>query len=198
MAEPIRVAARRGGTVESIHRIHAVAVRDGQVVASAGDPELVTFMRSAAKPIQAFALARDATTSTSATSRSPRPRTWPTRRSSRPCRLSSTRLRPRKTTSSAARSSGSKLKHNCSGKHAGMLALCRAKGWPLEGYRLADHPCQQAMLAEVAQLAGSDPSRDGDRRLRRHHVALPLQAMATAFTRIDETSRRGRCARTRS
>ena len=53
MAEPIRVAARRGGTVESVHRVHAIAVRDGKTIASAGDPGLVTFMRSAAKPIQA-------------------------------------------------------------------------------------------------------------------------------------------------
>src|SRR2546423_6218220 len=59
MAEPISVAVRRGGTVESVHRIHAVAVRDGQIVASAGDPALVTFMRSAAKPIQAGPLARE-------------------------------------------------------------------------------------------------------------------------------------------
>src|SRR6188508_2662661 len=58
MAEPIRVAVRRGGTVESIHRVDAVAIRNGAVVASAGDPELVTFMRSAAKPMQAVALAR--------------------------------------------------------------------------------------------------------------------------------------------
>ena len=58
MAEPIRVTALRGGTVESVHRVHAVAVRDGEIVSSAGDPGLVTFMRSAAKPIQAMPLAR--------------------------------------------------------------------------------------------------------------------------------------------
>jgi L-asparaginase len=81
---------------------------------------------------------------------------------------------------------GSKLKHNCSGKHAGMLALCRAKGWPLEGYRLADHPCQQAMLDEVAELAGSDPVATAIDGCGVTTFALPLQAMATAFTRIDE------------
>ena len=58
MAEPIRVTVLRGHTVESAHRVHAVAVRDGRVVASAGDPELVTFMRSAAKPIQALPVSR--------------------------------------------------------------------------------------------------------------------------------------------
>jgi len=58
MAEPIRVTVLRGGTVESAHWVHAVAVRDGELVASAGDPDLVTFMRSSAKPIQALPLAR--------------------------------------------------------------------------------------------------------------------------------------------
>jgi L-asparaginase II len=48
--------------------------------------------------------------------------------------------------------------HNCSGKHAGFLALCRARGWDSNGYRLAGHPCQQAMLAEVATAAGVDPA----------------------------------------
>src|ERR687892_2832930 len=39
---------------------------------------------------------------------------------------------------------GSRLRHNCSGKHAGMLALCRANGWRTEGYRLSEHPVQAA------------------------------------------------------
>src|SRR5215210_5823572 len=58
MAEPIRVAVRRGKAVESVHRVHGAAVRGEEIVASAGDPTLVTFMRSAAKPIQALPLAR--------------------------------------------------------------------------------------------------------------------------------------------
>src|SRR5215218_4461097 len=58
MAEPISVAARRGKTVESVHRVHAVATSSGRIVAATGDPSLVTFMRSAAKPIQAQPLAR--------------------------------------------------------------------------------------------------------------------------------------------
>src|ERR671939_1750296 len=54
----MRVLVRRGDVVESVHRVHAVAVRDGEVVEAAGDPGLVTFMRSAAKPLQALPLAR--------------------------------------------------------------------------------------------------------------------------------------------
>ena len=48
----------------------------------------------------------------------------------------------------------SRLKHNCSGKHAGMLAVCRAQGWPLRGYRLPEHPLQRENLADVAHASG--------------------------------------------
>ena len=56
--DPIVVVARRSGIVEARHLVHAVAVRNGAVVAEAGDGGLVCFMRSASKPLQAVPLAR--------------------------------------------------------------------------------------------------------------------------------------------
>ena len=51
-----------------------------------------------------------------------------------------------------------KLGHNCSGKHAGMLAACRAHGWPLHPYRDRAHPLQQ----RIAELLGdADVAVDG-------------------------------------
>ena len=58
MAEPLRVAVRRGEIVECVHEVHAIAVQDGSVVAEAGDPALVVSLRSSAKPLQALPLAR--------------------------------------------------------------------------------------------------------------------------------------------
>src|SRR5438045_2653705 len=58
VAEPIVVEVRRNGIVEARHRVHAVAVRSGEIVASAGDPHLVCFMRSSSKPFQALPLVR--------------------------------------------------------------------------------------------------------------------------------------------
>jgi L-asparaginase II len=55
---PLVVEARRGGIVEARHVVHAVAVRDGAVVAMAGDPSLTCYLRSSSKPLQALALAR--------------------------------------------------------------------------------------------------------------------------------------------
>jgi L-asparaginase II len=163
-----------------------VATSSGRIVASAGDPTLVTFMRSAAKPIQAQPLARArddlddrdlAIASASHLADDAQRAAVQALLDKAPATEDDLECGPFE---------GSKLKHNCSGKHAGMLALCRAKGWPLAGYRLAEHPCQQAMLAEVAALTGTDDvltAIDGCGVLT---FALPLDRMATAFTRIDE------------
>ncbi|MFM8350722.1 MAG: asparaginase, partial [Actinomycetales bacterium] len=43
---------------------------------------------------------------------------------------------------------------NCSGKHAGMLATCVVRNWPLADYRSPDHPLQRAVAAQVSALAG--------------------------------------------
>src|SRR5580765_2042317 len=56
--EPLIVEVRRNGTVEARHRVHAVAVKNGAVIAEAGDAGLTCFMRSSSKPIQALPLAR--------------------------------------------------------------------------------------------------------------------------------------------
>jgi len=56
--EALRVSVRRGEIVEAVHRVHAVAVQDGAVVAEAGDSGLVCLMRSSSKPVQAVPLAR--------------------------------------------------------------------------------------------------------------------------------------------
>jgi L-asparaginase II len=55
--DPLTVIVRRAGTAEARHRVHAVAVQDGAVIAEAGDPALVCFMRSSSKPLQAVPLA---------------------------------------------------------------------------------------------------------------------------------------------
>jgi L-asparaginase II len=186
MAEPIRVTALRGGTVESVHRVHAVAVRDGQVVESAGDPGFVTFMRSAAKPIQAQPLARAredldqrdlAIASASHLADEAQLAAVEALLTKAPATEKDLECGPFQ---------GSRLKHNCSGKHAGMLALCHASGWPFEGYRLAEHPCQQVMLAEVAELAEIADMATAVDGCGVVTFALPLERMAAAFTRIDE------------
>ncbi len=75
---------------------------------------------------------------------------------------------------------------NCSGKHAGMLALCVHKGWETGGYRDPNHPLQLWLLEIVARVCG----------LRRDEILLggdgcgvpafgmPLKNLATGFARL--------------
>ena len=46
------------------------------------------------------------------------------------------------------------LHSNCSGKHAGMLAVCQQRGWPLQSYLDADHPLQRRIHDIIATLSG--------------------------------------------
>jgi L-asparaginase II len=191
MAEPISVAVRRGGTVEARHRVHAVLVRRAEIVESAGDPQLVTFMRSSAKPIQALPLARAVPDLTdaelaiaSASHLADEEQLAAVRALLERAGAGEDDLECGPAGKPPARS-----KHNCSGKHAGMLALCRVRGWETRGYRLADHPCQRMMLAEVAAAADVPQAEiptavDGCGVLT---FALGLERMAHAFTRLEGT-----------
>jgi L-asparaginase II len=186
---PFRVTVRRGTVVEAIHRVHAVAVEDGRVVDSAGDPGLLTFFRSSAKPIQALPLARErddiagAELAVACASHHAEPAqlaavdrllaSAPATEGDLECGFQEGREQRR-------------LAHNCSGKHAGFLAVCRAHGWPTEGYRLASHPLQRLLLAEIAAAAELseyevETAVDGCGVIT---FALTLERMARSFARF--------------
>ena len=186
MVEPISVAVRRGETVESLHRVHAVALQNGEIIGSAGDSALVTFMRSAAKPIQAMPLARARADLDERDLAIASASHLADEAQLAAVRGLLTKAPATEDDLECGPFQGSKLNHNCSGKHAGMLGLCHAEGWPYESYRLADHPCQQAMLAEVRSLADVDEIPTAVDGCGVVTFALPLERMAVAFTRIDE------------
>ncbi|HWH55600.1 MAG TPA: asparaginase [Gaiellaceae bacterium] len=189
--DPISVAVRRGSFVESVHVVHAVAVQNGAVVAEAGDSALLTSLRSAAKPFQALSLVRAREdldeTDISIASASHR---------ARPEQIEAVRRLLAKAPASEAElevgiQAGrppEPIFHNCSGKHAGMLAACRARGWDAVGYRLAGHPLQDEILAEIAASADVDPAEletavDGCGVVC---FALPLERVAFMFSRLEE------------
>lgn len=183
--DPITVAVERGGVVESRHRVHAVRIEGGKTVEAWGDPELVTFMRSSAKPLQALPLIRvyenlsDEEVAIACASHGAAPE-----------QLEAVKLLLARSWSSeddleCGPVEGSRLRHNCSGKHAGMLAVCAARGWPREGYRLPDHPLQKEIAALVAEAAGAKKALptaiDGCGVVT---FALPLANIANAFGRL--------------
>jgi L-asparaginase II len=49
-------------------------------------------------------------------------------------------------------------RHNCSGKHTGMLAHARMRGLPLENYLNLNHPIQRTILQVVSEMCDLDPA----------------------------------------
>jgi L-asparaginase II len=80
----------------------------------------------------------------------------------------------------------SPLHHNCSGKHAGMLAYCRQFGHPLESYLAFDHPLQEAIRAAVACFTGvpEDDLIAGIDGCSAPNYAVPLDRLAYAYARL--------------
>jgi L-asparaginase II len=78
------------------------------------------------------------------------------------------------------------LQHNCSGKHAGMLAYCRQFGLPLATYLAFDHPLQQAIRAAVACLTGvpEDGLVAGIDGCSAPNYAVPLDRLAWAYAQL--------------
>ena len=190
MAEPIVVEVRRNGVVEARHRIHAVAVRDGDAVASAGDPELVCFMRSSSKPLQALPLvrARDDVPDDELAIACASHRDAPEQVAA--VRALLARADAAEDDLELGRQEGRPpelIHNNCSGNHAGMLALCRARGWPTRGYRLPDHPVQQACREVHAEAAEVEPESlvTGTDGCGIVTFALTLERMAHAFSRLE-------------
>ena len=188
--DPISVAAHRGPFVESVHVVHAVAVQDGAVVAEAGNPAFPTSLRSSAKPFQALPPVRsrdelddEDIAIASASHRAEPEQIEAVRRllAKAPATEDDLELglqegRPPQP-----------IFHNCSGKHAGMLATCRARGWQTEGYRLAGHPLQDEIQAEIAAAAELEPAEletavDGCGVVC---FALPLERVAFMFSSLE-------------
>jgi L-asparaginase II len=185
--DPLRIVVRRGDLIEATHLVHAVAVRDGAVVEQAGEAGRLVYLRSSAKPFQALPLVRardDLTTEEIAIASA-------SHRASAEQLAAVRSLLEKAPATEAELECGPEptpLEHNCSGKHAGMLALCRAHGWASGGYRLATHPVQHACLAEVAAVAdvAADEIPTAVDGCGVVTFGLPLERMALMWSRLEQ------------
>jgi L-asparaginase II len=206
VAEPL-VEVRRGAITESRHRGHIVAVQpDGKTVAYAGAPETVTFLRSSAKPLQALPLIAsgaaerfgftDSEVALACGSHSGEAIHTATAASMlRKIGLGPDALRcgthepfsPEVTRELRARGEQPNvLQNNCSGKHAGMLALARHLNAPIESYDSPQNPVQLAIGRIVAQFS-SVPLEDISIGIDGCGVpvfGITVKAMALAYARL--------------
>ncbi len=201
------VEVLRGGIVESRHRVSVAAVdADGKLVAWTGDPDLVTYWRSCAKLVQVLPLIDDGAAAAlgisdteiavACASHNGEPRHVAVvegllRKAG--CSEDDLACGPHSSLSPAvAREMAERgerprrIHSNCSGKHAGMLALARFHGWPTTDYRRAGHPLQRRVLAEVARWTDVPEQRlgQGVDGCGVVSFALPLRNMALAYARL--------------
>jgi len=79
--------------------------------------------------------------------------------------------------------------NNCSGKHLGNIAACKAMGWSIENYSDFDHPVQQDILETISEFSGYPKEKiyigvDG---CGVPVFGVPLKNMALAYARIFDT-----------
>ena len=198
------VEVRRGGHAESLHRGH-VAVVDaaGRLLAWAGDPGVLVYPRSAFKPFQALpfvesgahtaaglgpdALALASGSHGGTDAHAALAGRMLERAGLGPNALACGTHTPfDRATADALRARGESpgaLRHNCSGKHAGMLLLTRFLAAPVSGYTDRAHPVQRRILDRFESLVreplpDATPSVDG---CGAPNPRVPLSGLAFAF-----------------
>jgi L-asparaginase II len=161
----------RGGLLEGRHKVHAAVMRsDGSMLASVGDPNFTTFLRSSAKPFQAQALiphlerfnlearhlaiamashaGEDIHVATVADlqARAGIDPSWLI------CGIHAPFDAATRAELRAKNERPTVLHNNCSGKHSGMLAACLAMGLPTVGYGDAAHPLQRKIHQDMRDI----------------------------------------------
>lgn len=197
----------RGETVESIH-FGAVAVVDsgGHLIASYGDPQVKTFLRSSAKPLQALAFienggdqafhltskevailcgSHEGTDEHIQVIKSIQAKVGVQETDL----LCGTHLLTHLATVEAMRDRGetpTPNRHNCSGNHTGMLAYARMRGLPISDYVNPEHPVQKSILETFSEMCGMQSSwvETGIDGCSIPNFAIPLFNAALGFARL--------------
>jgi L-asparaginase II len=193
---------RRAGRVESVHRVRAAVLVDGRAALASGETAAPVFLRSCAKPFQAWAVVETGAADAygleapelavmAGSHGGEASHVRAVRSILRKARVPVRALRCGSHPPLSARGlrelygagrEPTPLHNNCSGKHAGMLAAARRLGAPLEGYLDPDHPVQRANLRAVARFTGvaARAIRIGIDGCSAPTFAVPLRALARA------------------
>jgi L-asparaginase II len=198
------VSVSRGDRIESVHAVAACAVTvDGEVLLALGDIDEPVYLRSAAKPFIAAAVVRsgaaerfgldDRDLAIMSASHNGEPdhvaavRALLEKIGAQPGDLQCGAHAPSYEPAALALAEPPTVLHNnCSGKHAGILALCRMLDAPFAGYVDAGHPAQRAILALCERVSDD---RFGAGRLGIDGCGIPVYATslrhaARSFARL--------------
>ena len=208
------VALRRGALVESVHRGRvAVSDPEGGIVEALGDPEGYVYARSSAKPFQAlplvlsgaaetFGLTSEELAVACASHNGEAQHLSAVRSILGKVGLSEKDLQNGAHPPLYAPAAMKLVRQgeepvpvhgNCSGKHAGMLAVCVHEGWATGGYRNPDHPLQSWILEIMGRVCGveTDEILLGGDGCGVPSFGMPLRSLATGFARLATGSLTG-------
>jgi L-asparaginase len=160
-APRLEVHLLREGIAESTHQIEATVCDDkGRILLVAGSAETTAFIRSALKPFQALAVTGTGTLERYGLTDKDLAIICSSHRGT----IEQARqvfnilwradIDPSFLQCPIPEGAQSPLQYNCSGKHAGMLAVCQQRNWPLDTYLRRSNPVQQLILNKVAELLG--------------------------------------------
>jgi len=206
--EPV-VELTRGGIVECVHfGALAIVDSDGNLLSSFGDPHLVTFPRSSMKPLQAlpfveddgpehFGLTEEELAILCASHHGTDAHVRVLRAIHAKVGLQESDLQcgthwpSDKATALAMRERGEEptpYRHNCSGKHTGMLAQATLHGYPKDTYLSMDNPLQQRILKTVAEMCDlkTEDLPVGIDGCSAPVFAMPLYNFALAMARLAD------------
>ncbi|WP_204102051.1 MULTISPECIES: asparaginase [Spirulina sp. CCY15215] len=160
-APELEVQLLREGIVESIHHVTAIVSDDrGRILSLAGSIETNTFIRSALKPFQALAVTSTGTLERYNLNDKDLAIMCGSHQGSVEharqvfnilwhCDIEADALQ-----CPTPKGKKSPLQHNCSGKHAGMLAVSQQRHFPLDNYLHRSHPIQKLIIGKVGELLG--------------------------------------------
>ena len=201
------VEVTRGSLVESRHLVHVVVAHaDRGIVTGCGNPNYVSFVRSAVKMFQALPLVEDGVAASlgltgeelalcTASHNAESFHVDAARRilakagvpeSALACGAHAPMFAPAAAALETSGTPPGRIHNNCSGKHAGMLALSAFHHWPLGSYEQLQHPAQQRVLETLMRWTGvaRDDIATAIDGCALPTFALPLQAVALACARL--------------
>ena len=197
----------RGETIESIHRGHLIVLDgDGEAVASLGNPETVTFFRSAAKTLQAIPFITSGAAETfgftekevalaCASHSGEKIHTTLAAQMLEKAGLSEKDLKcgahlpfhePTADAMIRAEEKPTQIHNNCSGKHAAMLAFARHIGAGIETYEHLENPIQQEILKVISLFTEVpiDEIKIAVDGCAAPNFAVSVKAMAKSFAKL--------------